>query len=93
MAASYRMESITHVVEVDPLSLQISIQDKAAHFINLPNFVTSGYQTMQANKTSLPLFPTSREIIQKGKYLAYPVGILVSEGHIIQNRQIGRAHV
>jgi hypothetical protein len=83
----YYIEGITHVVEVDPMTLRISIQDMAANNIKLNNFVTSGFQMLQAEKTSLPIFPTSREIIQKGKYLTYPLGILVSEGHIIQNRQ------
>jgi exopolysaccharide biosynthesis protein len=83
----YYIEGITHVVEVAPMDLRISVQDMAANRISLPNFVTSGFQMVQAEKTCLPMFPTSREIIQKGKYLTYPVGILVSEGHIIQNRQ------
>ncbi len=83
----YYIEGITHVVEVDPMTLRISIQDMAANNIKLNNFVTSGFQMLQAEKTSLPIFPTSREIIQKGKYLTYPLGILVSEGCIIQNRQ------
>ncbi|MGE5678327.1 MAG: hypothetical protein ACM3ZR_09765 [Pseudomonadota bacterium] len=84
---NYYMEGITHVVELDPLSLRISVQDKAAHLISLRNFVTSGYQMGQREKTILPSFPTSLDIIQKGKYLYYPVGILVDMGHIIQNRQ------
>lgn len=84
---NYYMEGITHVVELDPLSLRISVQDKAAHLISLRNFVTSGYQMGQREKTILPSFPTSLDMIQKGKYLYYPVGILADMGHIIQNRQ------
>lgn len=83
----YYKVSLTHVVEVDPMDLRILVQDMAAHKISLSNFVTSGFQMVQAEKTGLPMFTTSSEIIQKGKYLTYPVGILVSEGHIIQNRQ------
>ena len=36
--------SLTDVVEVDPLQLKISIQDKPGSQISLANFVTSGYQ-------------------------------------------------
>ena len=85
--AKYYIEGITHVVEVNPVDLQISLQDMAANNIQLSNFVTSGFQLLQAEKTTLSMFPTSLEIIQKGKYLTYPLGILVSGGHIIQNRQ------
>jgi hypothetical protein len=83
----YYIEGITHVVELEPKDLRISVEDKPANKITLENFVTSGFQLEQAEKTTLPVFPTSLELIQKGKYYAYPVGILVSEGHIIQNRQ------
>ena len=36
--------SLTDVVEIDPLCLKVSIQDKPGNQINLANFVTSGYQ-------------------------------------------------
>lgn len=65
----YKKVGTTHVIELDPLSLKISVQDKRADKINLPNFVTSIYQMLQAN----------------GK--TYPLGILVSEGKVLANRQ------
>jgi exopolysaccharide biosynthesis protein len=68
-SAKYYKVSLTDVVEIDPMTLKISIQDKPANKITLQNFVTSGYQMMQANGE------------------AYPLGILVSEGKVIQNRQ------
>ncbi len=67
-AKCYKIAS-TEIVEIDPIALKISIQDKAANKIALPNFVTAGYQMMQANGE------------------AYPLGILVSEGEVMQNRQ------
>jgi len=83
----YYKIATTHIVEIDPLDLKISVQDKPANTINLSNFVTSGFQMEQADKTSLPLYPNSDANIQNGKYKCYPVGILVSEGKVIQNRQ------
>lgn len=83
----YYIEGITHVVELDPMDLRISVQDKPANKIDLENFVTSGFQTEQEEKTVLPMFPTSQRLVQEGKYLCYPLGMLVNEGHIIQNRQ------
>ena len=85
--ARYYIEGITHIVEINPMDLRISIQDKPANKITLESFVTSGFQLEQEEKTVLPMFPTSLELIQRGKYLFYPLGVLVSEGHIIQNRQ------
>lgn len=60
---------VTEVVEIDPIDLRISIQDKPANRVTLKNFVTSGYQWYKPNGQS------------------YPLGILVSEGKIISNRQ------
>lgn len=65
----YRIEGITHVVELDPMDLRIAVQNIPANLCILPNFCTSGYQTMQ----------------KVGG--AYPLGIFVSEGKVIQNRQ------
>lgn len=62
-------ESLTDVVEVDPLALKISVQDQAANKIALSNFVTSGYQWYDKSNPNPAL------------------GILVSEGKIISNRQ------
>lgn len=69
MAFKYKKVSITHVVEVDPMDLRISVQNIPANLILHRNFVTSGYQMMQAVGG------------------AYPLGIFVSEGKVIQNRQ------
>ncbi|HYE09376.1 MAG TPA: hypothetical protein VEF53_04285, partial [Patescibacteria group bacterium] len=69
MAFKYKKVGLTHVVEVDPMDLRISIQNIPANLILNKNFVTSGYQTMQAVGG------------------AYPLGIFVSEGKVIQNRQ------
>lgn len=65
----YHKIATTDIIEVDPMSLRISVQDIPANRITLPNFVTGGYQLQQSNGE------------------AYPLGILVSEGEIIQNRQ------
>jgi hypothetical protein len=65
----YYKQSLTHVVELDPMDLRISVQNMPANLILHRNFVTSGYQMMQ----------------KVGG--AYPLGIFVSEGKIIQNRQ------
>lgn len=62
-------ESLTDAVEVDPLDLKISVQDRAANKIQLSNFVTSGYQWHNPNGVT------------------YPLGILVSEGKVISDRQ------
>ncbi len=59
----------THVVEVDPLTLRISVQDKPGNKITLDNFVTSGYQWNNPDGST------------------YPLGILVSEGKVINNWQ------
>lgn len=83
----YYKVGITHIVEVHPMELRISVQDILANRITLNNFVTSSFQMEQEEKTELPMFPTSIGIVQRGKYLVYPLGILVNEGHIIQNRQ------
>ncbi len=69
MAFRYKKVGLTHVVEVDPMDLRISVQNMRANLIPNKNFVTSGYQTMQAVGG------------------AYPLGIFVSEGKVIQNRQ------
>jgi N-acetylmuramoyl-L-alanine amidase len=65
----YSKVGTTDIVEVEPLALKHSLQDKAASLINLDNFVTGGYQWH----------------ISSGE--TYPLGIMVSEGKIISNRQ------
>ncbi len=72
---NYRVEGITHVVEADPLDLRVSVEDKPANKILLPNMVTPGFITWEKDLTS----PTKRR--------AVPVSILASEGKIICNRQ------
>jgi len=59
----------TNVIEVNPLDLKISVQDKPGYGIDVKNFMTSGYQWHHANGET------------------YPLGILVSEGKIISDRQ------
>jgi hypothetical protein len=65
----------THVAEVDPMDLKISVQDKPANKIDLKNFVTPGFITWDKDLKS----PTGLK--------ARPVSILASEGKIICNRQ------
>lgn len=43
------------IVELDPLQLRISIQDKSAHRIGLPNFITAGYQWHEEDGETYPL--------------------------------------
>lgn len=66
---SYYKVAETHIVEVDPMSLKVSVQDKAGNKIALNNFVTAGYQWSNPDGTT------------------YPLGILVSEGKVINNWQ------
>lgn len=70
--ARYYKISATHVVEINPLDVRISVQDKPGSLIKLNNFVTSGYQTWDKIPNGL-----------KG----VPLGILASEGRVICNRQ------
>lgn len=66
---SYYKVAETHVVEVDPMGLRVSVQDKPGNKIALNNFVTAGYQWNNPDGTT------------------YPLGILVSEGKVINNWQ------
>lgn len=59
----------TDVIELNPMVLKISVQDKTGYRIDLKNFMTSGYQWHHANGET------------------YPLGILVSEGKVISDRQ------
>lgn len=63
----------TYVVEVDPMDLKISVQNKAANIISLNNFVTPGYIWWTGGA------------VNKGD--AYPLSILVSDGYIICDTQ------
>jgi peptidoglycan hydrolase-like protein with peptidoglycan-binding domain len=65
----YYKVSETHVVEVDPMSLQLAVCDQPGNKIPLKNCVTSGYQWYHPNGET------------------YPLGILVSEGRIINSWQ------
>jgi len=75
----YKKVATTHVLELDPMSLKISIQDKRADKIALPNFVTSIYQMLQANGKTYPL----GILVSEGKVLAnnqphkLPAGTLI----------------
>lgn len=71
----YKKIGTTHVVELDPMSLRISVQDKPANKIMLKNMVTPGFITWDKDLTS----PT--------KLKSRPISILASEGKIICNRQ------
>ena len=51
----YYKSGSVDVVELDPLDLKISIQDKAGNKINLSNYVTSGYQWHHSNGATYPL--------------------------------------
>lgn len=70
--AKYYKISKTHVVEVSPLDIRISVQDKPGSMIGLKSFVTSGYQTWEKAANGLR---------------GIPLGILVSEGKLLSNRQ------
>lgn len=74
----YYTESLTHVVEIDPMDLWISVQDKAADKIALKNMVTAGFITWEAIYKNGERTNLLRSI---------PVSILASEGRIICNRQ------
>jgi hypothetical protein len=71
----YYKEGATQVIEVDPGALKISIQDKPANKILIPNIVTPGYITWEKALEA----PT--------KLRAVPISILASEGKVICNRQ------
>ncbi len=74
--------SLTDVVEVDPLKLKISIQDKPGNQINLANFVTSGYQYGENGKLwSVSILASEGKIIRpdaprgpKGTLIVYKNG-------------------
>lgn len=74
----YKIIGTTHVIELDPMSLKISVHDMAANKIPLKNMVTPGFITWEA------IFLNG---IKTKKVKAIPVSILASEGKIICNRQ------
>jgi len=74
----YKKVGTTHVVELDPLSLKISVQDMAANKIPLKNMVTPGFITWDAT------YENGKKL---SKVKAVPLSILASEGKIICNRQ------
>lgn len=72
---NYKYNNINcKVIELNPLDLRISVQDKAASLVSIPNMFTSVYQTWE--KTDVP-----------NKVKSYPLGILMSDGVVISNRQ------
>jgi N-acetylmuramoyl-L-alanine amidase len=75
----YYKESLTHVVEIDPMELRISVEDVAAHKFKANNYVTSGFITWEAmyDKNGKKL----------NTFRGVPLGILVSEGRVLSNRQ------
>lgn len=74
----YYKEGLTHIVELDPLNLRISIHDMAANKMPLKNMVTPGFITWDA------IFENGKKT---NKVKAVPISILASEGKIICNRQ------
>ncbi|MTI49717.1 MAG: hypothetical protein FH761_17945 [Firmicutes bacterium] len=80
----YRIDS-TEIVEINPLDLKVSVQDKAANRANLKNFVTSGYQWHYDNGVTYPLgiLVSEGKIIHDGQPHAYienqplPAGTLI----------------
>lgn len=80
----YRKVATTHIIEVNPLDLRISVQDKAACKISLPNFVTPGFITW-ANGKSLPISILASEgkiICNRQPHIGpnnqkYPAGTLI----------------
>lgn len=71
----YYRVAATHVVEVDPLDLRVSVHDMAANRIPLKSFVTPGYITWDKDVKS-----------STGKK-SRPISILVSQGKVLCNRQ------
>lgn len=51
----YYKSGNTHVVELDPMDLKISVQDRSGNRIGLSNFVTSGFQWHHANGSTYAL--------------------------------------
>jgi hypothetical protein len=74
----YSKVASTHVVELDPLDLRISVHDMAANKMPLKNMVTPGFITWDA------VYETGKKT---NKVKAVPISILASEGKIICNRQ------
>lgn len=58
--------SQTDIVELDPMDLKISIQDKQGTKITLDNFITSGYQWHYNNGATYPL----GILVSKGKIIS-----------------------
>lgn len=74
----YKKVGTTHVIELDPMSLRISVQDKPANKIMLKNMVTPGFITWEA---------VYENGVKTSKLKSIPLSILASEGKIICNRQ------
>ena len=75
----YYKEGITHVVEVNPLELKISVQDKPANQITLPSFVTSTYQMLQGNGYTYPLgiLMSESKLLSNNQPHKLPAGTLI----------------
>lgn len=70
---------VTDVIEIDPLELKVSIQDKAANKISLGNFVTSCYQWHHANGITYPLgiLVSQGKVISNTQPHGKPAGTLI----------------
>lgn len=74
----YSKIGTTHVIELDPMSLRISVHDLAANKIPLKNMVTPGFIMHEA---------VFKNGVKTKLLKAKPVSILASEGKTICNRQ------
>lgn len=52
---NYYKKGTTEVIELDPMDLKISVEDKPGNKIKLNNFVTSGFQWHHSNGVTYPL--------------------------------------
>lgn len=75
----YYKSGITHVVEIDPMDLKISVQDKSGNRINLSNFLTSGYQWHHASGETYPLgiLVSEGKVISNTQPHGKPAGTLI----------------
>lgn len=75
----YYKSGSVDVVELNPLDLKISIQDRAGNKINLSNYVTSGYQWHHSNGSTYPLgiLVSEGKILSDGQPHNKPAGTLI----------------
>ena len=68
-----------NIIEINPLDLKLSIQDKRADTIDLNNFITSGYQWHHKNGVTYPLsmMVSEGKIIHNGQPHGKSAGTLI----------------